>query len=97
MADDEIWMTPLMTGVPAVVSEGVGAISNFPEGFAGLMIGAQHMPGHEPMIVIGVLDRDGRFLAAATCKPFYLRFRELLDETIAAIDRGDFDKPPVAS
>lgn len=93
---DEIWMAPRMTGVAAVISEAEGALSTFPDGFAGIMIGAQPLPDAAPMIVIGVLAKDGRFVCGATSRPFYLRLQELLDQTIEAIDRGDFDKPPVA-
>lgn len=91
MADDrEIWLTPKMTGVAAVVADGEGALSTFPTGFSGIMIGAQAVPGVEPMVVIGVLAGDGRFLAGATSRAHYLRLYELLGQTIEAIDRGDF-------
>lgn len=94
--DAELTLAPVMTGVPAAVSEAEGAISMFPDGFAGIMVGGQHIPNHPPAVVVGVLARDGRFVAGVTTREFAVRLRELLDAAIEAIDRGDFDKPAVA-
>jgi hypothetical protein len=97
VADDELMLAPLMTGVPAAASEFEGAISMFPDGFSGIMVGGQHIPNRPPAVVVGVLAADGRFVAGVTTRDFAVRLRELLDVTIEAIDRGDFDKPAAAS
>lgn len=89
---DMIDVAPVMTGVPAAISEAEGALSTFPDGFAGIMVGAQHVPGFPPAIVVGVLKGTGEFVAGMTSLEFARRLRELLDLSIEAIERGDFDQ-----
>lgn len=95
MGERDIFLAPQMRAVPAVVIEAEGAISTFDPGFTGVMVGADHVPGHGGVLVIGVHERNGRFVAGVVRQEYLLRLRAMIDETLAAIEAGAFGQPPV--
>jgi hypothetical protein len=95
MGGRDIYLAPRMRAVPALVIEAEGAISTFDPGFTGVMVGADHVPGQGGVLVIGVHERDGRFVCGVVVRRDLAQLRAMIDDTIAAIDAGAYAQPAV--
>lgn len=94
-APGDIIATPIMSVTPALVCIPEDAIDTLGDA-QGVVIGAQHLDGFGPCLFIGTRMKDGTAQIAAIPPKFWSDLSSRLEQTFAALARGDFDAGSVA-
>ncbi|WP_066546804.1 hypothetical protein [Sphingomonas sp. CCH15-F11] len=94
--DREIYATPSMQVVPALVCIPEGAIDTLGDA-QGVVIGAQHLDGFGPCLFIGTRMRDGTAQIGAIPPNHWPQLADVLNEVFGQLQRGEFDRAAVAS
>lgn len=93
--DQEIYATPMMQVVPALVTVPQGAIDTL--GTAqGVVVGAANLEGFGGCLFIGTRMKDGTAMIAAVPSGSWIQLAGILNATLAQLQRGEFDLPQVA-
>lgn len=93
--DQEIYATPMMQVVPALVTVPEGAIDTLGEA-QGVVIGAANLEGFGGCLFIGTRMKDGTAMIAAVPAQSWMLLAGIMNTTLAQLQHGEFDAPQVA-
>lgn len=88
----EVFVTPAMMLVPAMVLTPFDHLIAVPKGKQGISVGAEHVEG-QPAVCIGIVDKDGQHMIGVLPIPNALEFAEQFNAVCDRINHGEFDAP----